>query len=475
MILSSMTVQAKNTVETTYRYDYWNRVVEDLPFYTLHGVIDQTSAEGVTIGSMDDITISNNRIYIVDSTSSRVHVFDENFELVTSLRTLRNESGGLAIVDDQQVTFNNPQGIFVHEKSNEIYIADTGNKRIIVIDATTYAFKRIINEPDNMVGDTSFVPSKIVVDNIDRIYVVVQGGFEGILELTSDGSFSRYFGVSSPKVNMLDQFWKSIASDEQQVLMTKTFAPSFNNLDIDSSGFIYATTYDSTATEVVFRFNPNGDNVIRELGYTPIIGDLRNDESTGRESAFIDIAVNDFGVYAVLDQNNGRIFVYNFDGELMTIFGGKGFENGQFTSPTSIDFLGDYIIATDNRLNTAMIYSPTTFGQLALNAADDYYNGLWDEATEQLLEAVSINGNYDIAYSTIGKSYLMREEYETAMYYFELADNKTYYSEAFNGYRGIWLQEHFIWFFLGFIVVVGLIVYSEVRYFSNLNKKGESE
>ena len=86
--------------------------------------------------------------------------------------------------------------------------------------------------------------------------------------------------------------------------MEKTYAPSFNNLSIDADGFIYATTADSAAQEMVFRLNPKGENVLRQEGYWPVYGDLLTDNK------FTDVAINDYGVYALLDRSTGRIFLY---------------------------------------------------------------------------------------------------------------------------------------------------------------------
>ncbi|MFN2831522.1 hypothetical protein ACKUFH_25425, partial [Escherichia coli] len=89
---------------------------------------------------------------------------------------------------------NAPEGVFIHEKEQEIYIADTGNKRIVVLDLENYGLLRIIGEPAELSGVTQFNPSKITVDLANRIYVVVQSSYEGILELTRDGEFSGYYG-----------------------------------------------------------------------------------------------------------------------------------------------------------------------------------------------------------------------------------------------------------------------------------------
>lgn len=465
-------VFAQNTIDTTYNYNWWGNAVENIPFFELHSVIDNEDIPDIKVSGMDDVTVENDKIYIVDTGDSRINIFNSNdLKFITSLKAIRNKEGKIAIDENtkQQVVLKNPEGVFIHSQNEEIYIADTGNERIVVLDENDYTFKRTITRPSNMVGQTNFKPSKVVVDNINRIYIVVQSGFEGIIELTSEGEFKRYFGVNKPKVNLVDYFWRQYATEEQKAKMTKILAPSFNNIEIDNEGFIYATTYDASATDKVFRLNPKGENILREEGYLPVIGDFTLEHAKNSvnplESQFIDIAITDYGTYALLDKNNGRIFIYNFDGELLNIFGQKGFMKGEFNEPTSIDWIGDKLIVTDKQMKAAYIFSPTKVGSLMLESSKAYYNGEWDKSTELLKEAVKLNSNLDIAYNSIGKSYLMEDDYETALYYFNLSKNGIYYSKAFNGYRSLWIQENFIWIFTGMILFIVAVVYSEVRYY----------
>jgi len=62
----------------------------------------------------------------------------------------------------------------------------------------------------------------------------------------------------------------------------------------------------------------------------------------------------------------------------------------------------------------------------------------------------------------------MKDDYEMAMYYFKLGDNREFYSKAYNGYRSQVLKENFGIVMAIFVVVIGAIVISEIRY----HKKG---
>lgn len=333
---SRTAVYAMNTEDAHYTYDFWGEVLKSIPAFELAYTIDGNKMD-IPVSGIDDVATGGGRIFLIDTQESRMNVFDGEFQYVTSVKLLRGEDKKIVLDENGgQVALKNPEGVWFHESQNEIFIADTGAERIVVLDGDGYFLKRIITRPDNMVGVTQFRPSKIAVDDTNKIYFTVQSGFEGIVELNQSGRFSRYFGVNKPVVDLWDYFWKKMSSDEQKSKMTKTYAPSFNNLTIDGDGFVYATTVDTAAQEMVFRLNPKGENVLRQKGYFPVTGDL----SASIDNRFIDVAINDYGVYALLDQSTGRIFLYDFDGNLINIFGKNGDLRGDFKSPSAIAWFG---------------------------------------------------------------------------------------------------------------------------------------
>ncbi|MGF7144520.1 hypothetical protein HNQ56_002951 [Anaerotaenia torta] len=464
VILHGAPAFAANSMDDTYTYDFWGMAVKSVPAFELTRTINEKSLD-VTVQGFNDVCAGKDRVFLIDTVESRLEVLDADFNLITSVKLIRNADKKIVTDPDtgNQLILTNPEGVWYHEPMDEIYIADTGASRIIVLDGTGYYLKRMIERPDNMIGSTQFNPSKIVVDQANKIYFVVQSGFEGIVELNESGSFSRYFGVNKPVVNFWDYFWKTLSSDTQKSKMAKTYAPSFNNIDVDDQGFIYATTIDSAAQEMVFRLNPKGENVLRQEGSLTVTGDLPFNMNSG-PSAFTDIAINDYGVYALLDQSKGRIFLYDFDGNLINIFASSGDLKGDFRAPSAIAWFGDKLIATDKTLRCAYVYEMTDFGKAALGAAKHYYAGEWEEAARLAEEAIHLNANYDVAYVNLGKYYLMKDDFKAAMHYFNLGNDRKFYSQAYNGYRNIWVRDHFIWILLVFLLAAGALIYSEFRY-----------
>ena len=475
MLFTSCTAFAADGTSNVYQgytYDFFRNVKSTPAPFVLSQVIDSTSVTktGRTIETVTDVaTSADGRIFIVDKVNSIIFVMDQNGQYQSFIKNIKTETVDAktgkvksvnAQINGQNVTLTSPEGVFYHEKSGELYVCDTGAQRILVLDGETYMFKRAILRPENMTGVTEFKPAKVAVDNADRIYTVVLSSYEGIIELNEDGTFSRYFGVNEPQINMVDFLWKSLASDKQKEKMGKTYAPAFNNVTLDGEGFIMAVTSDTASADKVFRLNFAGANVLREMGNTMVIGDLQ----TENPSAFVDIAVKPYGTYALVDKTNGHVFLYNFDGELLCVFGAKGSAVGQFKTPSAIAWLGDKLIIGDADLKCAYIYEPTDFGSALLKAGEAYYNGDWDEATAHYQDVLRLCANLETAYVGIGKNLLMKEDYEGAMYNFKLGNNREFYSKAYKGHRTNVMKENFWIIAVVAVLFIGSVLWSEVRY-----------
>ncbi len=460
------TAYAEHTNDSSYIYDFWGSANESLNAFELSKVISgqiEGGTEENVIQSVDDVYYHNGRLYIADAVANKVFVLDDDYKLIREIKIIRDAEGKIVVNDDnKQAILSAPEGVYANDQY--IYICDTGNNRIFLLNPETYALEMEVDKPENMVGSTEFVPSKIAVDNAGRMFVVVKSSTEGIIELNTDGSFSRYFGVNSPKVSLVDVFWKSIATDEQKKQMAKTYAPAFVNVQTDSDGFVYAVTTDTASEEMVFRFNAKGENVLRKFGYSEQLGDLPSGPEDTSKSTFADVAVSDYGVYALLDTLRNRVFLYNFDGNLLTVFGGKGDIEGTFNTPTSICWHGNNLIVGDSKLASAFVFTTTDFGALVLDAEEKYFNGDFNAASALNEKIVSMNANYDHAYVSIGKNYLMRDEYKRAMEYFKLGNDKTYYSTAFGGYRNLLIQKYFPIFAIVFLAFVVWVLWTEFAY-----------
>jgi|GEM_PF-1460745 len=458
------------SAERTNRFNYaWApggmMTVDTVPGFQIARVIDDSWLP-IPLDRVDDVTVGGGRVFIADSSTGRVNVLDaEDYSFVTSIRLIRDQDNRIVVLPEtnEQLMLDSPEGVFFSETLNRLYIADTGAERIVILEGDTLQLIDIITRPDNMVGHTAFRPARLAVDAGGRITFMVSGSFEGLVQLEADGSFSRYFGTTRPTMSPVDYFWRSIATQEQRRQMARVFAPSFTDVDIDPDGFIFAVTADSASTDLVFRFNARGDNVIRSEGNGFSETFMGNIPITGT-SQFNGIAVTDFGVYALLDRNFGRIWVHDFDGYTLTIFGQMGDSKGDLQDPSSIAWNGYDILVGDRSRGVLNVFTPTRFGQAALLANQAYHEGRWEDANNLFREAVALNATFTSAYSGIGRNFLMQRQYAEALYYFRLAVDLDGYSRAWQGRRAQLIEQWFPLIAVVVVVFAVLIVYSEARY-----------
>ena len=109
-------------------------------------------------------------LYVADSGNNRIVVMTVDYEPVAVLETLDNNG--------EEVTLSNPTGVFV--RKDTVYIADQGNARVIICDKTG-KIRAIYGKPESVLLDEGldYKPSKVVVDDFRKIYVQAVGSYQG--------------------------------------------------------------------------------------------------------------------------------------------------------------------------------------------------------------------------------------------------------------------------------------------------------
>ncbi|MCA0756604.1 SMP-30/gluconolactonase/LRE family protein [Paenibacillus sp. N4] len=414
-----------------YTYSYWGEAVQSpiayLPSKTVTG---QELGIGQWTAPNDIFAAPDGNLYVLDSGNGRIVVLDSQWKAVRQIQSFQNNG--------KQDAFKNPEGIFV-TADGHIYVADTENRRVVELDGSG-VFVREIGAPKSEVISDNFeyFPRKVIVDKAGRIYVVARGVFDGIIEFDSDGGFTGFMGTNRVQFDPVDLFWKTVSTKEQREKLIRFVPIEFNNLDVDTDGFIYTTTADKQTSAPVKRLNPSGIDVLRVNGNIGPVGDL----SINR-SAFIDIDVSGNGVYRTLDSTRGRIFTYNEDGNLLYVIGQLGNQAGTFKNPVAIESFENRILVLDRDLGRITEFTATKFGSLVGEANGLYSIGKHDEAAKLWEEVLRLDANYEMAYIGIGKSMLRQGEYKQAMNYLKLGNDREYYSKALTKYRREYMREYF--------------------------------
>jgi tetratricopeptide (TPR) repeat protein len=199
-----------------------------------------------------------------------------------------------------------------------------------------------------------------------------------------------------------------------------------------------------------------GQDILIRNGYEDPEGDLAFGNAGGiaGRSKFIDVAALDNDSYACFDRIRGRIFIYDFQGNLLYAFGGVGNRKGYFLQPVALEQMGYALFALDSRTGALTRFDLTGYG-VEINAAlTEYQAGRYEASAAKWETVLKMNGNYDLAYIGIGRAALRQGEYLKAMKYYKLKHYDIGYGKAFQFYRKQWMEEN-LWKIL---LVLGILI-----------------
>ena len=422
----------------TYNYDYWENIVFTPAAYVPDGSISGVSLGVGAFANPQDLCVApNGDLYIADSGNNRIVVVDGKTQTVKEIITSFVNNG-------TEDTFNAPWGVCVSE-NEQLYIADKENQRIVVLELDGTLVK-IVSDPKSDVLEDGFVfkPLKITVDYADRIYCIAQNMFQGIMVFETDGQFTGFYGTINVTLSLWEKFWKKIATKEERQNQTLYIATEFTGMDIDANGFVYATNVDEAGERGVRRLNPRGEDVMKKGENENVGGDLwvNGSGTYSGASQITDVVYRDNGIFSLLDRKRGRIFTYDHEGNLLYIFGGLGTQEGTFTTPIAIEQWGGRLLVLDATTGNICCFGATEYGSLINEAVGLRFDG--DEALavplwERVLE---LDENNELANTGIGKAYLSAGDNKLAMKYLKLGMNREYYSVAKKRYRSDLLRAY---------------------------------
>ena len=189
----------------------------------------------------DMVTDDAGSIYIADTGNNRIVVLDRYYKLKFTIADFDNGEG----VPDK---LSGAQGVYVSEPNEKygklIWVCDTGNNRIVVFDDQG-KFQKIIEEPESTLFDDNAVykPVAIAVDAYNRLYVVSSTTYQGIIVLTDDGEFTGFIGAQAVSLSAWEIIWRRFQTKEQRENSEIVVSTEFNNVAINrTNNLVYATT-----------------------------------------------------------------------------------------------------------------------------------------------------------------------------------------------------------------------------------------
>ena len=203
------------------------------------------------ISNPSDIEVDDNgNVYIADTGNSRIIVLDRYYNVKFILASFLNRQG---IMDG----LNKPKGVYItsdkplENKEGKIYVCDTEAYRIVTFDRDGN-FIDIIAKPESELFDASSVykPVALAVDDYDRLYVVSSTTYQGIIVMTEAGEFTGFVGAQKVTISAWDRIWRRFQTEEQRKLSESYVSTEFNNITL-TGDFIYVTTSSISESNII--------------------------------------------------------------------------------------------------------------------------------------------------------------------------------------------------------------------------------
>lgn len=432
-------VARAETAYRTYTQDGYGNYVETQTGYEPIRTISYVGE--LSLNRPTDMKLgSNDYIYIADSGNQRIVILNAEGEFE---REIKHEA------------FKYPSGLFVAE-NGRLYVADESAGTVFVFDEKdelVHQFER--PEAVSFGKNATFSPTKLAVDNRENVYVLSRGNNNGIIMLNAetDGEFLGYFAPNIAQQSILTEFRKLIFTEEQLEKMIGTAPTSATNLTIDHRGLIYTVTANETIDDVLKKLNMGGVNLLTS-NYIPFPAS---------------VAVGNYDNIYVLTEN-GYIFEYTSEGEFLFLFAGPdaGYQRSGLLGKGSAIAINsaNQILTLDETKNEIQLFEPTEFTRTLHNALDLYQDGDYEESKIYWEEILKMNAQFDFANLGIGEAYYRENEFNQAMASFRQAKNIEGYSDSFWEIRNVWLKEN-----MTTIIGCLILLFIVVKVWSYLRRK----
>lgn len=378
----------------------------------------------------------NDLVYVADSGNKRVLVYDHENGTYRSITGKDGENNEVLV---------QPTGVWVTDEGY-IFVADQGKKSVFKLDSEGNVLATYGKPTQSLYGEeTEYIPTKVAVDSAGNIFITSQGNTNGIVQLNNRGEFLGYFGPNKVNITFDLLFKRFFMSEEDREIYASLSGKATTNITIDNRNTVYSVI-DKEGSVSLKKYNVNGINILSgNTFYTPSYQDVWVDE-------------NGF-IYAVDNEKDGVISVIDTEGNLLFKFGNTRSGStsiGQFdkASGISVDSKGN-IWVLDTNSNNIQVFMRTDYANTVMNALLNYNEGNYDRAVELYNEVIEKNASFVQAYIGLGKICQRNQEFEEALDYFRIADYKSGYSEVYWELRDDWLGENLIW---AMIVIVALLV-----------------
>ena len=375
----------------------------------------------------EDIVVRDGRIYVADTGNHRIVVYD--------FTTGEYEEFGQDIL-------RFPTGVFV-TNAGHVYVAD--RYYVYAFDTNREVYLQI-GEPDDPVFSerSIWLPHSVVVSSRDTIFVAGYGAFEGLMMFDLTGTFLGYFGANPRERTPLDVIRDFIDTEAQQQRRFLRNPLPVDGIAIGPNDLIYTVTAtpfaslwgrDSDLRNSIRILNMAGNNILHTFD-----GVRMTDEED-----FSIIAVSPRGFIYVATPT-GMISQYDHYGMLIFSFGGRALSSDRVGLFSSISSLyvdeNDHVFVLDRLRAQVQVLYPTSFAIATHNAIEAFQTGDYVNSLRLWEELLVLNGMCRLAHNGRGRALFALGRYAEAREHFVYTFNRDDYSEAFWAIRDSWIANN---------------------------------
>lgn len=381
-------------------------------------------------GAMDFVMTDDGVMYIADTGNHRI---------------VKVENGQITAEYGKDV-LKGPTGLTLDAAGN-FYIADGASNTIVILDAQGQLIRSFGKPDEPLFGQTNeFLPRKIAIDVRKNLYIIGEGSNDGIIQMKTDGDFIGYFGANLAQSSLKMIIQRLFLTKEQLAQFIRNEAPSPINIAIDQRGLVYTVTGGSDTSRTIRKFNIAGNNV---LGATFGTNSTR------------DIHVAPDGIMVTIN-SEGLIIEYDINGSILFFFDAKDLGDqrlGSLKNPSAILRYQDRLYVLDSGKNAVVVYQETAFAKLVHDGVKRYTEGLYLEAQPYFESLIDANGSFLLSYMALGNAAYQRREFETALEYFRLGESRYWYSQAFWELRNVFIQNTLG---VGLLLLIGYFIVKRI-------------
>ena len=427
LFFSSFDTVSAETAYKTFTIDGYGSYISTQTAYTSEGSIPII---GESLSKPSDLQVDKaGNLYIADTGNKRIVITEKDG---TVLRIIENEN------------LVSPSGIAV-TNDGRIYVADELAHAVFVF-SNQGELMRTFERPTALAfGEkNTFNPTKLSVDDRENIYVVSKGNSNGIILLngTTENEFLGYFAPNTTQESPLTSFRKMIFTDEQLDRMLDTAPNSVTNVAVDTKGLVYSVT-EGDVPETLKKLNLGGRNIIEtnvrdQFASAVTVGPLDN---------------------IFMTTTAGYIYELTSEGQLLFVFGGADAgrqRNGLFSSVSAIAVdENNHLFVLDQDKGEIQTFQTTQFADFVHEALALYQNGYYTESKEPWQQVLQMNSLFEFAHLGMGEAYYKEADYDKALQSYRLARDEKGYSDAFWEVRNVWIRENIM---MGLGLLIGSLI-----------------